>query len=187
MSRIDPELPLETPRLLLEPLAVSHATALFEALQAPALYTYIPQDPPSSLEALMARYAALASRRSPDGQEDWLNWALRQRKTGIYVGTVQATVRADHTALLAYMIFPAFWRQSYARESCARVLAHLFEDYYVGRVAAEIDTRNTASNQLVASLGFARVATTPGADFFKGATSDEYRYELSASAFTDMS
>jgi ribosomal-protein-alanine N-acetyltransferase len=187
MSRIDPELPLETPRLLLEPLAVSHATALFEALQAPALYTYIPQDPPSSLEALMARYAALASRRSPDGQEDWLNWALRQRKTGIYVGTVQATVRADHTALLAYMIFPAFWRQSYARESCARVLAHLFEDYYVGRVAAEIDTRNTASLRLVEALGFTRVATAPGADFFKGAASDEYRYELSASRFTDMS
>jgi ribosomal-protein-alanine N-acetyltransferase len=56
----------------------------------------------------------------------------------------------------------------------------------VSRVAAEIDTRNTASIHLVEALGFARVATTPGADFFKGAASDEYRYELSASAFTGM-
>jgi RimJ/RimL family protein N-acetyltransferase len=187
MPQIDPERPLETPRLLLEPLVADHATALFEALQHPNLYTYIPQDPLSSLEALKIRYAALSTRHSPDGQEDWLNWALRQRERGAYVGTVQATMRADHTALLAYMIFPAFWRQGYAREGCARVLTHLFEDYRVSRVAAEIDTRNTASIQLVESLGFARVATTPGADFFKGATSDEYRYELSASAFTDMS
>ncbi|HEX5546914.1 MAG TPA: GNAT family N-acetyltransferase [Ktedonobacterales bacterium] len=186
MARIDPEHPLETSRLLLEPLVLGHATALFEALQAPELYTYIPQEAPSSLEALTTRYAALANRRSLDGQEDWLNWALRQRATSVYVGTVQATVRADHTALLAYMIFPAFWRQGFAREGCARVLAHLFEDYHVSRVAAEIDTRNTASIRLVEAIGFTRVATTPGADFFKDAVSDEYRYELSASAFTGM-
>ena len=180
MAPIDPELLFETPRLLLEPLNVGHAIALFEALQAPELYTYIPQDPPSSLEALKTRYTALASRRSPDGQEGWLNWALNLRATGAYVGTVQATVRADQTALLAYMIFVPFWRQGYARESCARVLAHLFGDYYVSQVAAEIDTRNTSSIQLVEALGFTRVATTPGADFFKGAISDEYRYELDA-------
>jgi [ribosomal protein S5]-alanine N-acetyltransferase len=187
MARIDPELPLETARLLLEPLVVGHAAALFEAIQSPNLYTYIPQNPPSSPEALKTRFEALSGRRSPDGHEDWLNWALHQRTTGVYVGTVQATIRADQTALLAYMIFVPFWRQGYARESCARVLAHLFEDYHVSRVAAEIDTRNTASIRLVEALGFTRVATTPGADFFKGATSDEYRYELRASAFTGMS
>ena len=186
MARIDPELPQETPRLLLEPIIVGHAAALFEALQAAELYTYIPQEAPSSLEALTARFEALSHRRSPDGHEVWLNWALRQRATGAYVGTVQATVRTDHPALLAYMIFVPFWRQGYAREACARVLAHLFEDYHVSRIAAEIDTRNTASIRLVEALGFARVATTPGADFFKGATSDEYRYELSASEFTGI-
>ena len=186
MARIDPELPLATPRLLLEPLVVGHAAALFEALQTPELYAYIPQEAPSSLEALTTRYVALSSRRSPDGQEEWLNWAFRQRATSAYVGTVQATVRADDTALLAYMIFVPFWRQGFAREGCARVLAHLFEEYHVRRVAAEIDTRNTSSIQLVEALGFTRVATTPGADFFKGAVSDEYRYELSASEFTGI-
>lgn len=187
MARIDPERSRETPRLLLEPLVTGHATALFETLQAPELYTYIPQEAPASLEALTARFEALSGRHSPDGHEVWLNWALRQRAAGIYVGTVQATVRQDHTALLAYMIFVPFWRQGYAREGCAHVIAHLFEEYHVSRVAAEIDTRNTTSIRLVEALGFTRVGTTPGADFFKGAVSDEYRYELSASAFTDTS
>jgi prepilin-type processing-associated H-X9-DG protein len=85
------------------------------------------------------------------------------------------------------MIFVPFWRRGYAREACARVLAHLFEDYHGGQVAAEVDTRNAASMRLVEALGFTRVATTPGADFFKGSASDEYRYELSATAFTSMS
>lgn len=180
MPESDPEYPLETTRLRLEPLTALHAAALFDALQAPELYTYIPRDPPASLRALDTRYNSLASRHSPDGQEWWLNWALRQRATGVYTGTVEATVRADYTALLAYMVFPAFWGQGYAREACAGVLAHLFEHYHVSRIAAEIDTRNAASIHLVESLGFTRVATTPHADFFKGAVSDEYRYELAA-------
>src|SRR5689334_6938208 len=144
MAWIDPELPLETTRLLLEPLVLDHATALFEPLQDPELYTCIPQDPPASLEALKTRYAALSSRRSPDGQEVWLNWTLRQRATGAYVGTVQATVRADQTALLAYMIFVPFWRQGYAREGCARVLFTWFKALPASRAAARLDTGNSA-------------------------------------------
>lgn len=175
---LDPERPLQTARLLLEPLAASHAVALYPALQAAELYTYIPQNPPSSPRGLEERYTRLAARRSPDGQEIWLNWAARRRDTGAYVGVIEASVYADRTASLAYMVFPPFWRQGYAREGCARVLAHLCDDYEVSRVAAEIDIRNAASIRLVESLGFRRVATLPNADFFKGAPSDEYRYEL---------
>ena len=54
MPRIDPELPLRRRACSWSRSSPSHATALFEALQAPELYTYIPQDPPSSLEALTA-------------------------------------------------------------------------------------------------------------------------------------
>ncbi|MFI5272824.1 MAG: GNAT family N-acetyltransferase [Ktedonobacterales bacterium] len=175
----DSEQPLETARLLLEPLVVSHAAALFAALQAPDLYTFIPQDPPPSAQSLAARYATLATRRSPDRREVWLNWALRLRATSAYVGIVEVTVHADRTAMLAYMVFPPFWRQGYATEACGRVLAHLFADSHVSRVAAEIDTRNAASIHLVEALGFTRAATTPNADFFKGSASDEYRYVLS--------
>jgi [ribosomal protein S5]-alanine N-acetyltransferase len=177
---LDPEQLLETPRLILEPLLVSHAAALYTALQAPELYTFIPQDPPPSLQSLEARYAAISTRRSPDGREAWLNWVMCQRVTDISVGTVEATVHADRTATLAYMVFPPFWHRGYAAEACRCVLVHLFDVYTVSRVAAEIDTRNTASIHLVEALGFARVATTPNVDFFKGSASDEYRYELRA-------
>jgi RimJ/RimL family protein N-acetyltransferase len=174
----DPEQTLETPHLLLEPLVANHAAALYPALQAPELYRFIPQDPPPSPDSLAARYAALATRRSPDGREMWLNWALHRRDKGAYVGTLEATVYEDYTASLAYLVFPPFWRQGYATEACECVLAHLFADYRVSRVAAEIDTRNTASIHLVEALGFTRVAMLTNADFFKGAPSDEYRYEL---------
>jgi ribosomal-protein-alanine N-acetyltransferase len=173
----DPERVVETERLLLEPLLPGHAAKLYPLLGDAALYIFIPQEPPTSLAEVEARYRRLAGRRSPDGQEVWLNWAARLRETGEYAGTLQATVLGDGTALIAYMIFAPFQRRGLAREGCAAVLRELAGVWGVGTVVAEIDTRNAASVALVESLGFARVATVREADFFKGASSDEYRYE----------
>ncbi len=180
---IEPETTLETPRLLLEPLQIRHALALYEPLQSDTIYEYIPENPPTSLKALALRYQRLSPRRSPNEQEAWLNWAMRERREHKYVGTLQATVYPDATAYLAYILFPAFWRQGYAREGCGCILDLLFKGYQVHTVSAEIDTRNTASIKLAESLGFQQGATKLNADFFKGTTSHEYRYELLASAW----
>src|SRR5205807_453431 len=98
------EMPLTTTRLLLEPLVAAYAPDLFPLLQDDRLYTYIPQEPPLSVDALAARYRRLAARRSPDGQHIWLNWVARLQARRMYVGTFEATIEPGHTALLAYMI-----------------------------------------------------------------------------------
>lgn len=56
---------LSAPNLLLEPLTAAHAGELFALLRNDALYTFIPQEPPKSLEWLRERYAKLEARRSP--------------------------------------------------------------------------------------------------------------------------
>ena len=171
------ETPLVTERLILEPLVVSHARALYPLLCDQRLYTYIPEEAPTSVDALAARYQRLEARRSPDGQQVWLNWAARPRAGSSYAGWFQATIGPDQTALLAYMIFPSQQRQGYAREGGRRVVEHLARDHGVRLVVAEIDTRNRASIGVVEALGFVRVSERPAADYFKGAVSDEYRYE----------
>ncbi len=65
---VAPEEPLETPRLLLEPLSPAHAPGLYEHLQDERLFRFIPRDPPASARALEDRYRLLWSRRSPDGR-----------------------------------------------------------------------------------------------------------------------
>ncbi|WP_171975330.1 GNAT family N-acetyltransferase [Brasilonema sennae] len=182
MKLIAPETTLEISRLLLEPLVESHAAHIYRQLQDESLYQFIPQEPPISLQVLQTRYRALSSRLSPDGQEVWLNWAIRLRQFGTYIGTLQATVYANQIAAIAYMIFPSFWQQGYAKEGCLRLLNHLFNDYQVKIVAAQIDTRNVASIELIKSLGFKYVSTKENADFFKGCVSHEYRYECMSSS-----
>ena len=76
------ETTLETERLLLEPLMPEHAALLFEDLADERLYRFIPTDTPESAEALERRYRKLSSRRSPDGSEVWLNFAMRLREEG---------------------------------------------------------------------------------------------------------
>jgi RimJ/RimL family protein N-acetyltransferase len=166
-----------TARLALEPLRAEHAAFLFAPLQDQRLYTFIPDDPPASLDALQSRYRRWEKRASPDGREIWLNWAARLRASTEWIGTFQATIGKDRQAVLAYMIFSPFQRQGFAREGCLRVIRRLVDGYGVRVVAAEIDTRNAGSIALVRSLGFRVVATTYGADAFKGVASDEHRFE----------
>ena len=168
---------LKTDRLHLEPLLPYHASVLFSVLAEPQIYTYIPEEPPTDQEQLWQRYQRLATRRSPEGDELWLNWALQRKQEQDYIGVLQATVYIDH-ATIAYLLHPACWGYGYALEACRRLLTRLVETYNVERVQAEVDTRNHASWTLLERLGFRRIALRQAADHFKGESSDEYTYEL---------
>lgn len=173
---------LHTPRLMLEPLAERHAEELFQPLQDPRLYTYVPQDPPESLPVLRERFALLAQRRSPEGDELWLNWLMRGAADGRCRGRLQATVQ-DELAWVAYEVLPAYWRQGLAREGCACMLGWLIDALGVRQFAAEVDSRNAASLRLLERLGFRRTGWKAGADRFKGTASDEWTLRLAACDF----
>jgi len=82
---------IATPTLTLEPQTVAHAEEMFAVLSDPAIYEYENEAPPS-LEWLRTRFVKLESRRSADGQQQWLNWVIRL-PTSELIGFVQATVR----------------------------------------------------------------------------------------------
>lgn len=176
MSDLNP--PLQTSRMLLEPLMPEHAFSLHKHLVDERLYRYIPIDPPESVEAVRQRYQKLALRRSPSGDEIWLNWIMKDRVSGEYVGTLEATVLPDARAMIAYMVFPEFWRMGFALEGGREVVYHLWKTFPVDRIFGEVDTRNIPSCRLLESLGFSRVGYRENVDFFKGDRSDEYSYEL---------
>ena len=169
---------LATPRMLLEPVAPGHAETLHAGFRDARLYDYIPQDPPESQAALEKRFEKLAARVSPDGAEMWLNWALRLKVTGGYVGLVEATILKDKTAKLAYFVFPEHWRKGYGAEGCRRALRFLFQEFHVQTVRAEFDARNAASQALLKSIGFRRAEGAPAPVEVKGVKTEELCYEF---------
>ncbi|MGQ5523366.1 GNAT family N-acetyltransferase [Chitinimonas sp. PSY-7] len=166
---------LTTQRLTLEPITAAHAAQLLAGLSDEMLYQFIPQNPPASLEALQTRYKRLESRSSPDGDEWWLNWALRLTD-GEYVGVIDATVDEDNIATMGWFIFTQHQRKGYAKEAITKLREHLEGPFMAEAFKIFIDTRNAASVALMESLGFKREALIPNADNFKGSKSDEYRY-----------
>ncbi len=167
----------DTERLWLEPLVAGHAAELFEIYSDYRMYSFIPQEPPLTVEALAERFRFLEARQSPDGAEGWFNWAVRQKEGRQCLGVVQVTLEADGRALMAYEFGVQFWRHGFATEACQRVIEALFTAG-VPEVRAECDTRNLASMKLLERLGFKRGEMKVNADFFKGASSDEYCYVL---------
>ena len=174
---------LETPRLRLEPIARHHAAPLFAALGDATIYRFMPEDPPGDLSKLEERYEFLEARRSPDGTQGWLNWAVRLRSESTWIGTLQATVYEDGVAGIAYVLAPSHWGHGYATEGVRRVVRLLFDEHGCPEVFAEVDTRNASSIRLLKRLGFVRVGETLDADFFKGSGSDEFRYVMTRTAY----
>ncbi|MGH2858590.1 MAG: GNAT family N-acetyltransferase [Solirubrobacteraceae bacterium] len=146
--------PLESERLVLEPLRTEHADELAPVLGDAALYRYIGGRPPDAAE-VHARVARQLAGRAPDGHERWLNWTVRERRRGRVVGTVQATVTREHgcqIAELAWVIGVAHQRQGFASEAAGLVAVWL-RSLDVRLLRAHIHPDHDASNAVARAIG----------------------------------
>jgi [ribosomal protein S5]-alanine N-acetyltransferase len=147
---------LHTPRLVLEPRVAAHADALYPLLADPRQREYHDDDP-VSLDVLRERFRKGESRRSPDGHEQWLNWALVLRGGDANaIGFVQATVQEDGRAWVAYQIATALWGQGLATEAVSAMIEELTSHCAVTQCRATVDQRNQRSWRLLERLGFSR-------------------------------
>jgi RimJ/RimL family protein N-acetyltransferase len=144
-------LALETERLTLEPLVPAHAAKLFPQLRDPRLYEFLDSEPPHTVEILETQYRRWEPRRSPDGTQEWLNWAARLRG-GDYIGWLQATVYENRRADLAYLVFIPHQRQGFALEACRAVVSHVCSEHHARSIRATIDPKNAASIALAKRL-----------------------------------
>jgi ribosomal-protein-alanine N-acetyltransferase len=138
--------------LRLEPQVAEHAEAMFVVLRDPAIYEF-ENEPPWSVNELRERFAELESRRSPNGQEQWLNWVVRLPSDEL-AGYVQATVYPSGRAAVAYEFASAFWGRGYARRSLEAMFDELTERYDVSQLSAALKQANHRSLRLLQRLGF---------------------------------
>jgi RimJ/RimL family protein N-acetyltransferase len=153
---------LAAERLTLEPQTAAHADEMFVVLGDPAIYEF-ENEPPRSPEWLRERFARLETRRSPDGREQWLNWVVRLPASGL-IGYVQATVRANGEAAVAYELASAHWGRGYAREAILAMIAELAAHHGVRRLTAVFKRGNARSRRLLERLDFASASAAGHAE-----------------------
>lgn len=138
--------------ITLEPQTAAHAGEMFAVLGDPAIYA-VENAPPRSLEWLRERFAKLESRKSADGREQWLNWVIRIPGSGL-AGYVQATVRENGSAAIAYELSSAHWGRGIAMQATQAMIRELAERYRVTTLFAVAKRENGRSVRLLERLGF---------------------------------
>lgn len=137
----------------LEPQVAAHAEEMFAVLSDPAIYVY-ENEPPPSLEWLRERFRRLETRQSGDGRERWLNWVIRMPSAEL-AGYVQATVRADGSAAIAYELASAHWGRGIASRAVQAMIRELAGHYQVRRLFAVAKRQNLRSIRFLERYGFA--------------------------------
>jgi [ribosomal protein S5]-alanine N-acetyltransferase len=170
---------IKTLNYTLEPITSKHGILLFESLQDEDMYKYIPTNPPKSKEDLISKFKVWENRFSPDKNETWINYAIQDNETKEYLGLLQATLIKNGNNYIAYEVIPRFWGKGIATQTMKQFIDYLFSYFDINSLKAHIDTRNTASIQLIKKLQFEQIQFLPNADFFKESNSDEYVFELS--------
>jgi RimJ/RimL family protein N-acetyltransferase len=153
--------PIDTDRLVLEPLDVGHAMEMAVVLDSPALHRFTGGGPPASAAELRTRYERL-SAGSPDALIDWLNWALRLRETGALAGTVQATVSHTGPALIAQVawVIGVPWQRRGLATEAARAMVAWLEDKQVAVIVAHIHPDHGASAKVARDAGLVPTSET---------------------------
>ena len=143
-----------TERLDLEPLAVAHAAELAPLLDDPSLHEFT-GGAPLPAAALTDRYARLAVRRSPDGNQMWGNWVIRVRARGAAAGVAQATLPAGGPAAgpaeVAWVLARPAQGRGYASEAARSLVALLRNDGWT--VVAHIHPGHLASQRVARAAG----------------------------------
>ncbi len=148
----DADWTLETERLLLDPMVEGDSHALFALLTDPEIHVFTGGCPPASADDVRATIRRRESRRSPAGDELWLNWTLRLKADRSVVGYVQAGV-TQGKADLAWVVGVPFQRRGYASEASRRVLRWLRDDLGVQEVRANIRPDHVASRRVARNIG----------------------------------
>ncbi len=137
----------------MEALTAAHAEAMFPVLSDPALYTYLDDAPPISVDDLRAVYRRREAGRSPDGTERWFNWMLRLPEEG-YIGFVQASMAHPQACWVGYLLCRAAQGRGLATRAVACAIDHL-RAQGAQRLLASVEAENRASIALLERLGFA--------------------------------
>ena len=147
---------------------MAHAAGLHAALDHPDVHRFLPAPDVTTVDALRARIERLTADPSPaPAGERWWNFAVRLRADRTVIGRLEATTYGDWGEI-AYVLGPTWWRQGLASEATMWLVRHL-ADHGVVELWAAVHPANTASQRLLARLGFHRVpAARPLASFDPG-------------------
>jgi RimJ/RimL family protein N-acetyltransferase len=171
-TRLEPEYPIVTDRLVLRPLDPEADVAPMHAYRSREdVCRYVPFVP-GTLEQMRERLADPERTRSLiDAEGQVLSLAIERRDTGEMIGDLVLFWHsvADGHAEVGYVVHPDHAGQGFATEATAALIDLAFDGGLpVHRVTARLDERHAASAAVCRRLGMRREAAFEKSEWFKG-------------------
>ncbi|MBP9793984.1 MAG: GNAT family N-acetyltransferase [Flavobacterium sp.] len=154
-------LQLETPRLLLRPLLLSDAEALFELNKNPEVHKYLWQTPEKDIEESIKviEYVQKQYKENNIGR-----FATVLKETGEFIGWTGIKFVNDHVENgntnfydYGYRLAEPFWNKGYATEATKFWLDFGFSQMNIEKMNAYTHAQNGASNHILEKAGMSLI------------------------------
>lgn len=145
--------PLETERLLLQPLTAEYTDFIFRHFGDSAVTQYLLDEPPvtkyAQAEEIVQFYAGAV-------EKPYNRWIMVQKSDNQPIGTCgyHKWDKRNLHAEIGYDLSPKFWGQAYMTEALNAVISNGFEKMGLNRIEALVYVENNRSIRLLQKLGF---------------------------------
>ncbi|MFJ8260975.1 GNAT family N-acetyltransferase [Rummeliibacillus sp. NPDC094406] len=144
---------LETERLVLRELLEDDAQGLLNCFSNEDVLRYYGQKPlvdKGQVKNIIRNFSINYKEKRG------IKWGIELKETEEIIGTIGFhDWSSEHKrAEIAYALLPEYWGNGYATEAVLKVISYGFNELDLTRIGAVVFTENTASNLLLAKLGF---------------------------------
>ncbi len=138
--------------VVLEPLRMEHAAALYEAVREPGIWTWLGTEPPASV-ADIERYVRSALDLQIRGEH--MPWITRRASDGAVIGTTRygAIDRPDRSVEIGWTMLTASARRTAANTEAKYLQLRNAFDLGAIRVWLKTDVRNERSRRAIQRIG----------------------------------
>ncbi len=152
----------------MEPLGLADVDSFVAYRKDPEVARFQSWDTNYSKQQAIALVESQAGVTLP-AEGEWLQIALRSKTSGDLVGdlALHSLSLNDLTFELGFTIAREHQKQGYAKEALAKLMEYLFTELSATKLIAHTDSRNTAANKLLFSLGFVKGASRGWTEIFK--------------------
>ncbi len=170
---------LTTERLVLDPVTVENAPALWKIMQSGGLREY--QDVPRNTREEFVRRVASRPKRFDSYAIGRFEWLVILREGDVAVGWVSLRV-GDHargSAEIGYSLLAAHRGRGYASEAARAIVEDAFATSELRQIEACCVPANAASRRLLAGIGFDETRVQKNGAIVRGRPVDIVLFELS--------
>jgi ribosomal-protein-alanine N-acetyltransferase len=170
---------IETGRLLLRPMELGDAPAIYAYRSDAEIYRYMSPEPPASLDAVaesIRQWLELGAENRPPP------WVIVPRDSGRVAGLIglDHLNRAHSEGWLTYELARELWGRGIVTEAVRAVLGYGFGTFGLNRIGAYCWDGNVASQRVMEKAGMHYEGTLRQIRFAKGAYRDLRYYSMLA-------